>query len=313
MNSQKLKILVPIDGSTQALHAAVYAARMFAPTRTEIVLFHVDNQSTDLGRSLPDNPLYHEKIKAIDTWVADQQHGIRQFMELAVDSMEKAGFYRPSVQIKIKKKNEWLLDEIINESREGYDAVVVGKTGKSRLKDRVIGSVATKLVGKMNLLPLIIVDGNPRTDKMMLSIDRQEEAFKSISCIATLLDIQKFKIAISHVAMCGTQQGDQPSEPSISDEKHMCPLRDVECICPSIENMRKCFEDAGILSEHLTDIVVKDDNPVAATLELLRINQFGSIVVGRRAIVPFIEEVISGRYSRKILKKMENMALWVIN
>ncbi|MCD6584274.1 MAG: hypothetical protein J7K96_00785 [Desulfobacteraceae bacterium] len=31
--------------------------------------------------------------------------------------------------------------------------------------------------------------------------------------------------------------------------------------------------------------------------------------VGWRAIVPFVEALISGRYSQKILKKMENMAL----
>ncbi|MFZ2633329.1 MAG: universal stress protein [Desulfosalsimonadaceae bacterium] len=311
--NKKLKVLIPIDGSDQALQAAVYAACMFSPERTEFVLFHIDTQSTDLGRSLPANPLYHEKVKTIDKWVAGQQHGIRQFMEQAVAQMAAAGFPASSVQVKIKKKQERLLDEIINESRDEYDAVVVGKTGKSRLKDRVIGSVAIKLAGKMNLVPLIIVDGSPRTDKLLLSIDQPEEAFKCVECIASLLDIRKFKIAISHIARCALAPTDTPKEQTATDEKRMCVLRDVECICPSIDSMKKCFEEEGILAEQLSDMVVNSDNPVAASLELMQSHQFGSIVVGRRAIVPFVEELVSGRYSQKILRKMEDMALWVVN
>ncbi|MBC2714449.1 MAG: universal stress protein [Desulfobacteraceae bacterium] len=313
MVKQKLKILIPVDGSEQALHAAVYAAKMFPNDRSEMVLFHVDAQNPDLGKSISGNPLYDAQMKNIDKWMAADHKVMNQFMDKAVDRILDLDYPESAVSVKIKKKEDRVLDEIIREARDEYDAVVVGKTGKSRLKDKFIGSLAIKLAGKMNLIPLIIVDGAPGTDKLLLSVDRREEAFKSIYSIGALLDIQNFSIAICHVARCAAKKIESADDFEYNSTEHDCPLRDVECICPSIGSMKECLIDSGILSSKITDLVVSGANPVSSTLELTQAKQFGSIIVGRRAFVPFVEEVISGRYSQKMLKKMENVALWVVN
>ncbi len=312
MIKQKLKILIPVDGSDQALSAAVYAAKMFPRDRTEMVLFHVDTQNPDLGKSISGNPLYDEKMKNIDKWMSADHKSMNQFMDKAVARIRGAGYPEPAVRVKIKKKQERVIDEILREARDEYDAVVVGKTGRSRLKDKFIGSLAIKLAGKMNRIPLIIVDGDPKTDKLLVSVDRREEAFRSIYSIGALLDIQNFSIAICHVARCAAKKN-EAVDFNCKNSDHDCPLRDVECICPSIESMKECLVDSGILSDKISDLIVEAANPVDSTLELSKDKQIGSIIVGRRAIVPFVEEVISGRYSQKMLKKMENMALWVVN
>jgi nucleotide-binding universal stress UspA family protein len=313
MVKQKLKILIPVDGSDQSFQAALYAAGMFPNDRTEMVLFHVDTQNPDLNKSISGNPLYDAQMKNIDKWNAADHKIMNQFMDEVVDRIQALKFPKSSVTVKIKKKEVRVLDEIIRESREDYDAVVVGKTGKSRLKDKIIGSLAIKLAGKMNRVPLIIVDGDPKTDKLLLSVDRREEAFRSIYSIGALLDIQNFSIAICHVARCAAKKNEAVENIDCRESEHVCPLRDVECICPSIGSMKECLVDSGILLEKISDLVVEAANPVESTLELSRKEQIGSIIVGRRAIVPFVEEVISGRYSQKMLKKMENKALWVVN
>lgn len=313
MVKKSLKILIPVDGSDQALKAAVYAARMFPRDRTEMVLFHVDTQNPDLGKSISGNPLYDAQMKNISQWNAADHKTMYQFMDKAVAEIRGAGYPEPAVRVKIKKKQERVLDEILREAREEYDAVVVGKTGRSRLKDKFIGSLAIKLAGKVARIPLIIVDGDPKTDKLLLSVDQKEEAFKSIFNIGVLLDIQNFSIAICHVARCAAKKGENPDDFYCNFLKHDCPLRDVECICPSIGSMKDCLVDSGILSENISDLIVGAKNPVDSTLEMAHEKQFGSIIVGRRDIVPFVEEVISGRYSQKMLKKMENVALWVVN
>jgi nucleotide-binding universal stress UspA family protein len=313
MIKQNLKILIPVDGSDQALHAAVFAAKIFTGDRPEIVLFNVVTQNPDRGKSISGNPLYDEKMKNIDKWMAADHKSMNQFMDKAISCIRGAGYPEPAVRVKIKKKQERVIDEIIREAREEYDAVVVGKTGTSRLKDKFIGSLSIKLAGKLNRTPLIIVDGEPNTDKFLVSVDRREEAFNSIYNIGALLDIQNFSIAICHVARCAAKKHDTSESFSCKDSEHNCPLRDVECICPSIDSMKECLVDSGILSDKISDLIVEASNPVESTLELSREKQIGSIVVGRRAIVPFVEEVLSGRYSQKMLKKMENVALWVVN
>ncbi len=313
MIKQNLKILIPVDGSEQALHAAVYAAKMFPNDRTEMVLFHVDTQNPDLGKSISGNPLYDAQMKKINKWNAADHKTMNQSMENAVARILDLKFPKSAVTVKIKKKETRVLDEIMREAREEYDAVVVGKTGMSRLKDKFIGSLSIKLAGKLNRVPLIIVDGDPQADKLLVSVDRREEAFRSIYSIGALLDIEKFNIAICHVARCAAKKNGASENFNCKDSDHPCPLRDVDCICPSINNMKKCLVDSGILSEKISDLIVEAANPVESTLELSKAKQIGSIIVGRRAIVPFVEEAISGRYSQKMLKKMENVALWVVN
>ncbi|MEZ4550160.1 MAG: universal stress protein [Desulfobacterales bacterium] len=312
MKKQQLKILVPVDGSDQALHAAEYAAEMFPKDRSELVLFHVDSQNPDLNKSISGNPLYDSQMKSIDRWMAADHRVMQQFLDKATAGIAALGFPESAVSAKVKKKEGRVLDEIMRESREGYDAVVVGKTGKSRLKDKFIGSLAIKLAGRLQRLPLVIVDGKPRTGKLLISVDLREEAFKCIYSIGALLDIQNFYIAICHVARCAARKN-APENFSCRDGEHTCPLRDVECICPSIDSMKECLVESGILSSKISDLIVEAANPVDSTLELSRKQQIGSIVVGRRAFVPFVEEVLSGRYSQKMLKKMENMALWVVS
>ena len=313
MVKQKLKILIPVDGSEQSLQAAGYAAKIFPNDRTEMVLFHVDTQNPDLAKSIAGNPLYDAQMKNIDKWMATDHKTMHRFMDKVFARILDLKFPESAVTVKIKKKEDRVLDEIIREARDEYDAVVVGKTGRSRLKDRFIGSLAIKLADKMNCIPLIIVDGEPGTDKLLLSVDRKVEAFKSIYSIGALLDIQNFSITICHVARCAAKKNESTEDFEYDTTEHDCPLRDVECICPSIGSMKECLIDSGILSSKITDLVVGGANPVSSTLELAHAKQFGSIIVGRRAIVPFVEELISGRYSQKMLKKMENVALWVVN
>ncbi len=313
MTKQQMKILVPVDGSDQALQAAVYAAKMFPKDRSEMVLFHVDAQNPDLGKSIAGNPLYDSQMKNIDKWMATDHKAMHQFMDQAVSRVVAVGIPETSVSVKIKKKEDRVIEEIIREAREGYDAVVVGKTGKSRLKDKIIGSLAIKLAGRLQRIPLVIVDGEPKTGKLLISVDLREEAFRCIYSIGELLEIQNFTIAICHVARCAAMKNAPETFTPHRDGEHICPLRDVECICPSIDKMKECLEEAGILSESISDLILESSNPVDSTLDLSREQQIGSIVVGRRAIVPFVEELISGRYSQKMLKKMQNMALWVVS
>jgi hypothetical protein len=40
---------------------------------------------------------------------------------------------------------------------------------------------------------------------------------------------------------------------------------------------------------------------------------FGTIVVGRREVISFTQEHFRGRFSKKIIKSLDNMAVWVVN
>jgi len=40
---------------------------------------------------------------------------------------------------------------------------------------------------------------------------------------------------------------------------------------------------------------------------------FGTVVVGRREVISFAREHFRGRFSEKIIKSLDNMAVWVVS
>jgi len=73
-------------------------------------------------------------------------------MEQAGQFLLKAGVAPESLTIKIQDRKKGIARDIIREARNGYDAVVTRRRGMTGLRRIVLGSVATKLVEKLNFM-----------------------------------------------------------------------------------------------------------------------------------------------------------------
>ena len=72
--------------------------------------------------------------------------------------------------------------------------------------------------------------------------------------------------------------------------------------------------DAGINAERISRcfLVVKG-NAIQKIVETAFSGNFGTIVVGHREIISFTQEHFRGRFSEKIIKSLDNMAIWVVS
>ena len=148
------KILLAADGSEQAMEAVRYVAEMFPSDRTNIVLFHVQNELPELYRDLEQNPLYRSKMPPIRKWASEQQKMVDVFMDKASGILHEAGYSADDVAVVIRPKRVSIVRDILKETHhDEYSAVVVGRTGISKVKDLFIDSVAIKLVGKNKTHP----------------------------------------------------------------------------------------------------------------------------------------------------------------
>ena len=175
------KILLAVDGSDQALEAVRYIGTVLAPDRTDIVLFSVGIGFPDVFYDMDNNPLYRSKKTKVMGWLADHQLAIGEFKEKAMKILANAGFLEGAVCVKTQTKRAGILKDIIQESYQNYSAIVVGRSGVSRLKDLILGSMAPKLADKIKHIPTIIVGGKPVSRKILIALDESIEAMRGVS------------------------------------------------------------------------------------------------------------------------------------
>ena len=77
--------------------------------------------------------------------------------------------------------------------------MAVGKRGRSPLKDLVLGSIATKLIGKLTHVPLWVVGGRPRAGKVLVGFDGSEGAMAAVDYVGSMLGGSDAEICLVHV------------------------------------------------------------------------------------------------------------------
>lgn len=306
------KILVAIDGSKQAMQAVLYVATIFPPTTTRVVLYHVSEPVSDLFSEFKTNQYYQSKLPGLRNWVADEQKHIAEYMQTASTQLMEAGFPKDRIEIKITQKKIGIARDIVKESYNQYHAVVVGRTGVSRFKDFLMKSVAIKLVGQIKHIPIIVMGGTPVSKRICIGFDGSDCAMKGVTWVSSLLGGSGCKVQILSLL---SQKGKfwldgkeyrLPADASNAFEEGS------KSISPCVNNAKERLARAGIPEENITiRIEVLNTDPAERIVDEVISCGFGSVVIGRRTLVSFFEEVFVGRVSSKVLKKADSVAVWI--
>ena len=178
------KILVACDGSEHCLQIIRYISSVLDPQRFEVVLFHVflriPESFIDIEQKMP---AYHYRIVSIEAWEKKQDMAIREFMEKAKRILLEAGFPDDAITIRIDARKIGIARDIAAESKNDYKALVVGRKGLSDLKDFMLGSVASNILGLV-FLPVWIVGDKTRPLKVLMCLDNSEGAMVALNHLA---------------------------------------------------------------------------------------------------------------------------------
>lgn len=307
------KVLVAVDGSEQSLRAIRYAAGVFPPDRTHIVLFHVQVQLFDLFSDLDAYPHYKRRVTGLKRWATEQKKDICQSMDSAMVYFKKKGFPESAITVKTPAKKLGIAQDIVKESYDGYHAIVVGRIGWSRFKDWLIRSTAMKLVSKIKHIPVVVVGGNPDAKNLLVAFDGTHGAMKGVVCVGALVGTSGHHLQIySMISNEGKfWKGDEDffipenAEGPIDTGKHR--------IGRKIEDARSRLLAEGMAPDRISIKVhaVDRDRPPRIVQEAMD-NNYGSVVIGRRGLITFIDEYFIGRVSDQVLKLAEELAVWII-
>ena len=308
------KILLAVDGSDQALEAVRYICTVVAPDRTDVVLFSVGIGFPEVFWDMDNNPLYHSKKPKVMGWLADHQLVIGEFKEKAFSIFAAAGFPEAAIEVKTQTKKAGILKDIIQESYQDYSAIVVGRTGVSRLKDLVLGSMAGKLAEKIKHIPTVIVAGKPTSRRIMVDLYESIEAMRGVSCLGALAGADGLEISLCHCLKPPAMSRITSEGPNKTGGEQDWRTYHANRFKPYMDEATQRLTDAGINAGQISrDFIFVRINTIQEIIGAAVNRKFGTIVVGRREVATFVQEHLRGRFSEKIIKSLNNMAVWVVS
>jgi nucleotide-binding universal stress UspA family protein len=339
---KNLRILAAMDGSDQALNAVHYISGIFPPERTEVVLFHVnpdapesflDLEKGDLGK----DGVLHSTVENISSWSIHLKKEMDKFMERACSILVEANFPPDAVKIKVESRKVGIARDILKESgidiaeghailltesqysqvvfpkeaNEKYDALVIGRTGMSKVHLVHMGSIANKLVEKTQHIPIAVVGGHPETGKVIIAFDGSEDAMRAVDCVGELMSSAQREAMVSHVIRplnihLGIKKIFQPGEEIRWAESK---AKEIE---PLLDEAAKRLVAAGFSPDRVRkEIQTGKKSRAKGIIARAAADGYGTIAVGRRGLTKD-EEFYIGRVSTKVLHMADEMAVWIV-
>ncbi len=182
------KLLVLVDGSERTIQTANYI-KEFMPVgeNTQVVLFHVFSGLPEQYRELAQNPTCAQVEGLLKGQELQEKRQVLESLQQAKHLLVAGGFAEQCVEIKFQRRAKSVAQDIIEEAKNGYSAVVLRRRGLGALKNMILGSVAVKLLQSLTFIPIILVGQEPPVKKLLLAVDASQPSMKAVEFTAKLL------------------------------------------------------------------------------------------------------------------------------
>ena len=156
------KLLIGVHDKNCSLRAVTWVMREFPEVHDlEATLVHV----------IPDLPAMYwddghilsateegERRRVIETWATRQREYIEPILQGAVYDLERHGFAKGRVSMKIVLGSGDVADSLLDLAAEGgYQTIVVGRCGIADGKHFMVGSIVSKMIHKATNLAICVV------------------------------------------------------------------------------------------------------------------------------------------------------------
>jgi len=309
------KILLALDGSDQSREAARFISGTLPPDRMNIVLLMIFTKMPEAYWDvIKDNDgALEEGMLPVVGRVYEREKAAEAFMEQMREFFVKAGVRPDAIKINIQDKKLGVARDILAEAeKDEYRAVVVGRSGRSKMKDFVMGSTAHKIVQLIGDVPVWVVDGAPAPGKILVAVDNSSAALRIVDCVGELFAGTDFAITLFHAAR-ELGGGHLETEDGLDPSGEKAWLKFVErkigaVFVEAVERLAK----AGVNRSSITiKIQPKVASRASAIIEAARSGRYGAIFAGRRGLSQE-NTLLMGRVTYKLIQLAREKALCIV-
>jgi nucleotide-binding universal stress UspA family protein len=312
MEAVEKKILLAMDDSIHSRQAITYAARMRQVIPgLSLTLFH---SQPAVSQFLVDEARRHGTARAeLNRVMARNAEAARALLDRSRELLVRAGVPEAAVESVSQPRQQGPAKDILDLAQHGlYDAVVVGRRGLGSLQRMVMGSVSVHLVENSQLIPVWLVDGEVRSERILAAVDGSADALRAVDHLAFMLSgnpetvVRFFHVTPRLREFCEVDF----SEPEARALETLVADGDRRCMDDFFAAALGRLEAAGFAERQIETRTASALIGVGETiLEAARADGFGTIVTGRRGVN---RSFFGGSVSHTVSRNIEDAALWMV-
>jgi nucleotide-binding universal stress UspA family protein len=307
------KVLVAVDLSTHSLNAVKYVANQCAPKDLRVNVMFVVPTAPETFWDLEKDDFFRERMKGkYAQWKRDTKKKGQAFLEDAKNILVKAKFSQNKVGLILRERKVGIARDILKECTLGYDAVVVGRRGLSKLEDMFLGSVSTKIVQGVKNLPVWVIGGEVASKKMLIAVDSSKNSRKAVDYVGKFAAHTRGELTLFY-ALRSVSFGfvDDLVLQDKDTERQL-----LEKVDRDIPRMFRSYKDilirSGVGEDRIsTKSVLHSTSRAGDILQEAKQRGYGTIVMGRRGLSK-VREFLMGRVTNKVLSRAEGFAIWIV-
>ena len=305
-------VVVPIDGSENALRALDYISLIFGSKyKLKVILFYL----------LPSLP----QILIEESTTSDEM--ARKFTELEKKNSEMAqlilsegekrlldkGFKEQVVETVFQKREVGIARDICYWSENmRADAIIISTRGLSRLKAFFMGETANKVLEFNRSCPVWMVKGAVRRKNILLAVDNSQNAMRAVDYAGFMLPGTEAHVTIFH---------------SKRDLKRFMPNRLLEefpefqklwkhtageVVAPYLKKAKDILIKAGLKENQVSIKLVEGSESAGMDiLEEVENSDAGTIFIGKRGCSD-VKDYSMGSVAKKVLYQASNMTVCIV-
>ncbi len=172
-----------------------------------------------------------------------------------------------------------------------------------------MGSVATKLIEKLNFLPLILVGKAPAGNKILLAFDGSSDALSAVDFLGSLTGGLDYEVSLLHVIR-GNGKG-------LAKYQHIFPSKKYaqfaqKMMTASLVKAKKRLLEFGFTPDKISTKLIKGVHSRArAIANEAKKENYGIIVMGRRGLSR-VRNFFIGRVTNKVIHIARDRTIWIV-
>ncbi|MBA3027630.1 MAG: universal stress protein [Desulfobacteraceae bacterium] len=157
--SMEQRVLIAFDDSENAMRSIEFVVKNFN-TDSRLTLFSIlpDTAALCEMNSPELTPYFKSQQSNFCLLENKKKELIEQALEKAKQMLLDAGFQEDKIILKANAKKQGIARDIIEESKLGYDLIVIGRRGLSGIKEFIMGSVSQKVLSLSKDVSVLIVN-----------------------------------------------------------------------------------------------------------------------------------------------------------
>ena len=306
------KIVIPLDGSKNALKSLDYVLQMFG---------HEHDLNLSLIYIMPSFPPILIDDKTIDKETyAHMASGDKKLVNKAERLLREAknaliekGFSEKRIEAIFRKKEKGIAQDVCHwADRKMVDAVLITRRGQSDLETFFMGRVSESLVEHCTECPVWIVGGAVDSKKVLVCLDSSDNALRAVDHAGFMLAGTDCHITVLHTMRHLTRYVPMEVLEDAPDLQRLYKEKAGKRIAPYMEEAREMLFEAGLTEEQVTTRVVDGSrSPADDILKEARSKGYGTIVLGRRGLSG-VKAFVFGSVTKKILHHSAGLSIWIV-